>query len=324
MNIVLTQAYNAAETIDATVQSVLSQSATDLEYHIIDSASTDDTWQCILDYAKKDRRVVPVRRRVNHLESFSEYIENTLLRDSELRDSTNLTIVDADDTLTPNALEILSAALIDEDADVAVGGYDKITRGMAFKSYVSPCLLQHEGMVNSIQLTHAFMMTTWCKLYPLHVLRKADLRKCRSMRIGGDTLFATEIFKQAKRVVFDDTTVYNYIDNPKSITKFFDVQRMDAPARIYNAFRSYCDMYAPLSEETQGKLYDIYLSEMMAIFLYVHAAPLSSARKKQLADALIMKELSHAALSHPCTDQKKLHAVAAQYMGLFPQEAGEK
>lgn len=58
-------AYNAARTIRSAIDSLLAQSFDDLELIVSDNASTDETWSIIEEYARLDRRVVPLRQPHN-------------------------------------------------------------------------------------------------------------------------------------------------------------------------------------------------------------------------------------------------------------------
>lgn len=55
---IITIAYNSAETIRDTIESVLSQTNVDLEYIIIDGASKDDTMAIVNEYADRISQVV--------------------------------------------------------------------------------------------------------------------------------------------------------------------------------------------------------------------------------------------------------------------------
>lgn len=57
--------YNSARTLRSAVDALLAQTYSDFELIISDNASTDDTWSIIGEYARCDRRVVPMRQTQN-------------------------------------------------------------------------------------------------------------------------------------------------------------------------------------------------------------------------------------------------------------------
>ncbi len=62
---IIMPAYNAAEYLPRSIESVLNQTYSDFEFIIIDDASTDKSWSVIKSYAKKDKRITAVKNRIN-------------------------------------------------------------------------------------------------------------------------------------------------------------------------------------------------------------------------------------------------------------------
>lgn len=62
---ILTPAYNAADYIAETIESVLAQSYKDFEYIVCDDCSTDNTLNIIRKYASRDPRIAVIRNEVN-------------------------------------------------------------------------------------------------------------------------------------------------------------------------------------------------------------------------------------------------------------------
>lgn len=65
--IIYTQAYNAEQTLQRAIESVLNQSHADFTYHLVDNGSLDRTGDIIREYAKKDERIIQHTNRVNHI-----------------------------------------------------------------------------------------------------------------------------------------------------------------------------------------------------------------------------------------------------------------
>ena len=62
---ILMTSYNREKFISESIESILNQDYTDYEFIIVDDASTDNTWEIILDYAKKDQRIKPFKNECN-------------------------------------------------------------------------------------------------------------------------------------------------------------------------------------------------------------------------------------------------------------------
>ena len=62
---VLMPNYNAWKYISEAIQSILNQTFTDFEFIIIDDCSTDNSWEIIQEFAKKDSRIIALRNVKN-------------------------------------------------------------------------------------------------------------------------------------------------------------------------------------------------------------------------------------------------------------------
>ncbi|MDR1733645.1 MAG: glycosyltransferase [Oscillospiraceae bacterium] len=294
MTIVLTQAWNATATLQRTIDSVLAQENCDFEYHIIDSASTDKTWDMILENALKDKRIRPIRKRINKLSSFCDYIQS-LLHDPELPDNTTLTIVDADDTLLPGALETLNKTLKDTGADMACGGVQWEKNGQMQYRYIMDYVFDKEAVARHFDLVNAHMEPTWGKLYTFWLLRKCDLTLNHKLRCSGDALMVIDIFSHCHKVAFTGKVVLNYYYAPGSITKRYDIQRFRAMEMVHEAFIRYLESIGPVSEKNMKILYKKYYSTLLILISQLPGAPISSAERLRVAELYMGKELTHEA-----------------------------
>lgn len=57
--------YNGADRMDRAIASICEQSFTDWEFIICDDASTDHTWEKLVEWSNKDRRIVPIHNEKN-------------------------------------------------------------------------------------------------------------------------------------------------------------------------------------------------------------------------------------------------------------------
>lgn len=96
---VITPAFNAANYIDETVQSVIAQTFSDWEMIIVDDASTDDTYQKITAWTEKDSRIKAVRLDKN---SGVAAARNAALDNAS---GDFIAFLDADDLWLPEKLE---------------------------------------------------------------------------------------------------------------------------------------------------------------------------------------------------------------------------
>lgn len=57
--------YNCEKYIAEAIESILNQTFTDFEFIIIDDGSTDNSWNIIQEYAKKDDRIIAIKNEKN-------------------------------------------------------------------------------------------------------------------------------------------------------------------------------------------------------------------------------------------------------------------
>lgn len=57
--------FNAAAFLDQSISSIISQTFSDFEFIIVDDCSTDNSWKIIKSYAKKDKRIIAIKNKIN-------------------------------------------------------------------------------------------------------------------------------------------------------------------------------------------------------------------------------------------------------------------
>jgi hypothetical protein len=135
---VIMPAYNAAETLPASLRSVLAQSWDNLEVLVIDDASTDSTWSIIEGFGIADRRVKPLR----HGENRGAYGA----RNTGLRHATGdfVTINDADDWVHPERLAVQAKHLLATGAAMNTTKSARVHADLSVRVKLPNCTVLHE------------------------------------------------------------------------------------------------------------------------------------------------------------------------------------
>ena len=102
---VIMTAFNAENTVDLAIESILGQTYRNLELIVVDDQSTDRTWRCLEAWTKRDDRVVTLRSLQN---SGPYACRNLALRHAS---GVLIAIQDADDVSHPQRLAKQAAAL---------------------------------------------------------------------------------------------------------------------------------------------------------------------------------------------------------------------
>lgn len=114
---VLMPAYNAEKYIAKAIESILNQTFADFEFLIIDDGSTDGTWDCIRNFAEKDKRIITSKHKKN--------LKICATRNELISLSRGEYIVwqDADDISLPQRIE-KQVSLMDGNPAIGIsGGY---------------------------------------------------------------------------------------------------------------------------------------------------------------------------------------------------------
>lgn len=117
VSVVIT-ACNLAAYVGEAIESVLTQSLDNIEAIAVDDGSSDGTWEAICRDARPHSKIRAIRQRDNHGVS---HARNTGLAAGDPR-TPYVLFLDADDTLRPDGLETLVAALDAHPEAVAVWG----------------------------------------------------------------------------------------------------------------------------------------------------------------------------------------------------------
>lgn len=194
-------AYNAAETLEECLDSVLAQKTRfSVLTIVVDDGSTDCTPRLLARYAgRHDLRLI---RQEN--KGFSG-ARNAGLRDIHAR---YVCFVDADDRLSPDAIERLVSAADKAGADIAEGG---------FRTFA-------DGETLGAEQPAPYEGADWTLLqgYPWGKVYKAELfaHVCFPENYWfEDTVGVLLVYPQARRIVRLPQTVYDYRHSPQGITQ---------------------------------------------------------------------------------------------------------
>jgi glycosyltransferase involved in cell wall biosynthesis len=130
---VIMPVYNAAEFLPQSIESVLNQTFSNFEFIIVDDASTDNSWKIIKSYASKDKRIIPIKNRINLGVSLTSNIAISIAKGKFLAR------MDADDISLPHRLEQEINFLTTNPSVIAVGGQctiiDEFNRPLGKKTF---------------------------------------------------------------------------------------------------------------------------------------------------------------------------------------------
>jgi glycosyltransferase involved in cell wall biosynthesis len=125
--------FNTEEYLSQSIESILNQTFSNFEFIIVDDASTDNSWKIIKSYANKDKRIIPIKNRINLGVSLTSNIAISIAKGKFLAR------MDADDISLPHRLEQEINFLTANPSVIAVGGQctiiDEFNRPLGKKNF---------------------------------------------------------------------------------------------------------------------------------------------------------------------------------------------
>ncbi|MBE6534229.1 MAG: glycosyltransferase [Ruminococcaceae bacterium] len=206
---VIVPVYNVEKYISSCLDSILSQTHTDLEIICVNDGSTDSSGQILDEYAKKDSRI-----KVFHKENGGV----SSARNLALENATGeyIGFVDSDDYIAPDMYSSLLSNIVDNNADIAECGIAYVTENGDAKNGVSKVYSLSEQK----QILKAFFLkdmgiVIWNKIFKSEIVNNQRFNE--NYKIGEDSLFLYNCLKDANKIVGIDTVGYYYLQRESSV-----------------------------------------------------------------------------------------------------------
>lgn len=195
--------YNLEKYLPRCLDALVNQTLQDIEILCVDDGSTDSAPQIIDKYAKK----YPEKVKAFHKQNGGEFTT----RNYGLERATGeyVTFVDTDDYVELDWAEKLYKAAKENDADLAVCGFERIDLDTG--KVVSKNMTNYGYCVKEINDKDDFMIfinpAPWNKIYKLEKVK--DLRFL-NFRGFNDMIFLTSSYTRIKKVAFVPDVLYHY------------------------------------------------------------------------------------------------------------------
>jgi len=201
---IIVPVYNAANTLNRCISSILKQSLDNYELILINDGSKDESLKICLEYAEKDPRI-----KVFDKKNGGPSAARNMGIDKA---SFNLIVfVDSDDYLETGFLENL---LYDsEDVDLVVSGINKIKKNQHDTSFNFPDKFVDvkDKKVYLEDYPLADYGYPFSKLFKKDLLDRHNIRFIADIHMFEDVLFLFTYIKYCDRIKLNDKALYNYV-----------------------------------------------------------------------------------------------------------------
>lgn len=191
--------YNVQDCLKRCIDSVLNQSFTSFEIILVDDGSTDDS-------SSVGRLMCGVDSRIRYYYKKNGGVSSARNAGLSLAVGKYVMFIDADDTISENALDALYSAAEINDADIVYGKYCIASKeGLSVRQK----LIDNSSNISAVRsLMSSVDTAVWDCLFRRELIE--NLKFDTGLSIGEDYRFLVEAFYKARRISSTNEVVYHY------------------------------------------------------------------------------------------------------------------
>lgn len=194
--------YNGAEFLEECLRSVMNQTYKDLEIIVIDDGSTDESGEICRKLAREDNRIVPVRQE-------NAGVSAARNRGIDMSNGEYIMFVDADDLLTPNAVELLEENIRVTNMDMSIGACEMFRGNYKRCAWRGSGIYSREEIKQSIEEIRGLLCSPCGRLYKKEKLKDA-LYFEKNIPYGEDHIFNLKYCSLTNGISAISSVVYRY------------------------------------------------------------------------------------------------------------------
>lgn len=224
---VMVPVYRVEQYLDACIQSVLNQTYQNFRLILVDDGSPDQCGAICDAYAQRDTRISVIHQR-NAGALAARQAGIRAAKSMEWDDTVFALFLDSDDTIKPNALEIIKQAITVYQSDLLVFGIDLVQCGKKVGEHgLNPPTIgvvpDKRAFLRTVLFDNAY--NSLCrKAVRLSLLGNYDYTHLHWVKYGEDLLQSLPIYAACTRPAFIADRLYNYTINPESMTHSINYQ----------------------------------------------------------------------------------------------------
>ena len=238
---VVVAAYNAENTIDRCVTSILAQSYTEFELIIVDDGSKDQTPKIADEWVLKDKRVSVIHKENGGLTSARK-------AGYDVSNGSFICFLDSDDYVEGNYLEELFS-LMKNGTDIAMGSYYVENDGAHSVKQFDSAHIEKSDFTRKLILPSIYYIDTedefqyrdfvWLRLYRKSIIHDdcfVSERECYTE----DLFFQFYALLRAQGVAITSKTIYHYVINGNSLTQIYRKNKLCMLENRYRMVQEFC------------------------------------------------------------------------------------
>ena len=213
---IIVPVYNTKRYLKQCIESVLNQTFQDFCLVLVDDGSTDGSGEICDSYAAKDYRI-----KVIHQPNKGAVLARAVGVLSEYAQGAKYILMsDADDTLTPNALQLLYEEAEKKNLDCVCASAEKMWKGIRFPSkhhapcFSNPRVYTQEEIIKEMYIScfgiSNYPATLFGKLYRADLITKVISNPPVVKFMGEDLSVTLRLMPETQRLGIIPDVIYNY------------------------------------------------------------------------------------------------------------------
>lgn len=198
---IIVPVYNASDTIEKCVQSILLQSFTNFELLLINDGSKDHSLSVLEKLEQKDTRIRIVNQE-------NRGVAKTRNLGIQLASADYIMFIDNDDFIETDYIETFYNEIVKEKLDVVIGGYKRIN---------SESKILHEEVLRDTEWSKYIIVAPWARIYRRDFLLEKNIQFF-DYGIGEDVVFNLLAYSKTKNVGIIPYVGYYWFYNAKSVS----------------------------------------------------------------------------------------------------------
>lgn len=235
--------YNVEKYLDRCIESIVSQTYSNLEIILVDDGSPDNCPVMCDEWEKRDSRIKVVHKSNEGL---------GMARNTGIDNATGeyICFFDSDDYIEPDTIEHCVSIARSNNVELVIFGHDNVTPDMkTLKTHIPNTpknLFLGDEVINNLLPFSLYsnlktgedwniVMSSWNKFYSMDVIRKSGWRFASEREIISEDFYSlTELFGYLKSVYVVNKVFYHYTVNNTSLSRSYRADRFEKIKLFYN------------------------------------------------------------------------------------------
>lgn len=257
--------YNVEKYLKRCLLSVCNQTYKNLEIILVNDGSKDDSLSICKYFKEKDKRIYIIDKKNSGLASARN-------KGLEIAKGKYISFIDSDDWIEPDMIEHLYKLMVGFGADLSVCGFfiDKSLdvlpdnkKILKKEKYSIQEMDQEKAMKYAISPNYYYGFA-WNKFYKRSVI--GEMRYDETIFKGEDSPFTCEYILKCKKVIYDPTPKYHYVQSDISITRSkFSNKKMT----VLDSYQGVIDYAKKVSDDAKRMAEEQYANHVLSLLVNI-------------------------------------------------------